>query len=530
MTALGTHHGDTGPCDPGPCAGDELPVNPFLALRVAFGMLLGEDDFRVLMGNPRGKLMLHQAWQHGPGVVWGLPVGRHGDELRVGAGLGVDGLGREVHLESSWCLSLAEWAKAWIEAHPAEPDVEDAAASATGGDPALADRTYGEGDGHENSREDGHRYGNDHDDGHTHGHGHGSPGTHHPVPEQGSGDGDGDDGEPCPPVHRTLRAWVVAEFASCPDRPVPALADPCDVTRRHDDFSRIVESARITVREDPPPPWRPYRRVRILLGLAEPRLGDRADEEAHAMAEQVAGESAQDRTKALLDAFRWLAAKDVTDLAPEREEGEACPSWAPVTEDHAGILLAELTVGVTEYDGCVRIGDVEVDPYVRTPVLPTTTIQELACGLAPGLLGAAGEVDAGGPRVIPNLNWNEDKAGFSFKVTKPLVEGSAEPDSIEISSLSSHGYGWATDEVADVQVTPDGLTVVVDLDQPPAYETVRIRIHGTGPKPLYGRDPHVPLAGLAGGPPGGRHEGHDAVIAYQLPPSSRESAAGRTES
>lgn len=72
-----------GPCGPGPCGGDELPVNPFLALRVAFGMLLGEDDFRVLMGNPRGKLMLHNAWLHGPGVVRGLGVARDGDELRV---------------------------------------------------------------------------------------------------------------------------------------------------------------------------------------------------------------------------------------------------------------------------------------------------------------------------------------------------------------------------------------------------------------------------------------------------------------
>ena len=485
MTALGTHHGDTGACDPGPCAGDEPPVNPFLALRVAFGMLLGEDDFRVLIGNPRGKLMLHQAWQHGPGVVWGLPVRRHGDELRVGAGLGVDGLGREVRLESSWCLSLAEWAKTWIETHPAEPDGEGPAAG-----PAPTDRTHGEDDG----------------------------------------DGDGDDDEPGPAGHRTLRAWIVAEFASCLDRPVPALADPCDVTRRHDDFSRIVESARITVREDPPPPRLPYRRVRVLLGLAEPRQDDPADQEARTTAEQVARVPAGQRAEALLAAFRWLAAKDVTELAPEREQGEACPTWAPVTEDHAGILLAELTVEITEYDGCVRVGDVAVDPYVRTAVLPTTTLQELVCGLAPGLLGAAGETDAGGPRVIPaSLAWNEDMTSFSFKVTKPLAAGSAEPESVEISSLSAHGRGWATDEVDEVQLTADGRTVVVDLDQPPAYETVRIRIHGTGPKPLFGRDPQVPLAGLVGGPPGGRHEGHDAVITHHLPRSARESAAGRTE-
>ena len=47
----------------------DLPVNPFLALRARFGMLLGEDDFLTLMGNGRGKLMLHNAWLHGSGVV-----------------------------------------------------------------------------------------------------------------------------------------------------------------------------------------------------------------------------------------------------------------------------------------------------------------------------------------------------------------------------------------------------------------------------------------------------------------------------
>ena len=56
------------------CGGDGPPVDPFQALRVAYGMLLGEDDFRVLLGNPRGKQMLHAAWLHGSGVVWGMPV------------------------------------------------------------------------------------------------------------------------------------------------------------------------------------------------------------------------------------------------------------------------------------------------------------------------------------------------------------------------------------------------------------------------------------------------------------------------
>ena len=91
----------------------DLPVNPFLALRARFGMLLGEDDFLTLMGNGRGKLMLHGAWLHGSGVVHGYRVGVDADTkartytLRVTSGLAVDGLGRELYLGGDWCYDLA---------------------------------------------------------------------------------------------------------------------------------------------------------------------------------------------------------------------------------------------------------------------------------------------------------------------------------------------------------------------------------------------------------------------------------------
>ncbi|MFD0270382.1 hypothetical protein ACFVGY_28050 [Streptomyces sp. NPDC127106] len=443
----------SGPCGPGPCGGEELPANPFLALRVAFGMLLGEDDFRVLMGNPRGKLMLHNAWLHGPGVIWGLGVARDGDELAVLPGLALDGLGRELDLEARWCLSLTQWARDWAEQHPTEP-----------------------------------------------------------TPE---------------PVARTAEAWIVAEFASCPDRPVPALADPCDVTRRHDDFSRTVETAAVTVRSRPPEPWRPYHRVRVLLGLDEAGEGDAAGREALREAAEVARVPAHLRAPALLAAFRRLAAADATEQAPRCEEGDACPPRAPVTEEHAAVVLARLTVAFTEYDGCVRVEEVRVDPSVRTAVLPTTTLQELACGLAPGLVGAVPEADAGGPRLIrDSLAWSREHTVLTFDVTAPLAPGCAEPGGVEITSLSDTGRGWATDDVAGIGISAHGRRVRVDLDQRPAYETVRIRIRGTGPTPLYGDAPRAPFAGPAGGPPGTLDEGHDAVVTVHLP---RGTAPERTE-
>ncbi|WP_086839424.1 hypothetical protein [Amycolatopsis kentuckyensis] len=86
-----------------------LDVDPFTTLAVHFGMLLGVSDFQVLAANPRGKAALHQAWQHGKGVVWGFPISVDGADLVVGPGLGVDGLGREVRSGSRMCLDIRAW-------------------------------------------------------------------------------------------------------------------------------------------------------------------------------------------------------------------------------------------------------------------------------------------------------------------------------------------------------------------------------------------------------------------------------------
>ena len=86
-------------CDCDNCRSGDLPSNPFLAPRVTHGMLLGEDDFATVIGYPRGKHQLHQAWLHGSGVVWGYPVRNAGlYELKVGPGLAIDGIGRELLL------------------------------------------------------------------------------------------------------------------------------------------------------------------------------------------------------------------------------------------------------------------------------------------------------------------------------------------------------------------------------------------------------------------------------------------------
>lgn len=107
---------------PAPLAAS-LEVDPFTSLAVHFGMLLGVSDFQVLAASPRGKLALHQAWQHGKGVVWGFPVRVEPDsvELTVGPGLATDGLGREVASAVDLCLDVRAWLDEQVQAGTVTP-------------------------------------------------------------------------------------------------------------------------------------------------------------------------------------------------------------------------------------------------------------------------------------------------------------------------------------------------------------------------------------------------------------------------
>jgi hypothetical protein len=103
----------------------ELPADPQCAPNYHFGMLLGVADFRAEQGFHVGRLRRHQRLLHGSGVVAGYPVTYQAQdqELRVGAGLAIDALGRDLVLEVPQCVSLPLW---WL-AHRAEEAFADIA-------------------------------------------------------------------------------------------------------------------------------------------------------------------------------------------------------------------------------------------------------------------------------------------------------------------------------------------------------------------------------------------------------------------
>jgi hypothetical protein len=443
--------GCQGDCADGSGGGTVLPNTPFEALRVAYGMLLGEEDFRVLMGHPRGKLMLHQSWLHGRGAVWGMAVEDQEDQLKVGPGLAVDGWGRELRLTSSWCVSVSAWAQRWLDDQAGLVDCETV----------------------------------------------------------------------------TVHTWIVAEYDACDGRSVPALADPCDVNRRHDDYSRTYEGCRITMADKPPSTLDAYRRVRMLLGLRE-LTGDAAGHDVRDALDDLRHHSGQERAEVLLGHFRRLAAKDESELRPLDEEGDDCPPLPPVPEEEAGVVLAEVRIGIRAKAGCATVVSVEADPWVRPVLLPTQLIGELTCGLAPGLLGDP--LDAGGPRLIrSSVDWLDDNSQLVFSVTKPIAPGSQE-GGVEVSSLDDDGHGWSKKKIKDIHLSSDRRTVHVFLDGPPRFATARVLIRGTGRTSLFGEDPRVPFAGVEGGPPGTTDDGHDAVITERLPSSPAYPSKGSDQS
>jgi hypothetical protein len=455
-------------CDCDNCRGGDLPANPFIAPRVTHGMLLGEDDFRVLVGYPRGKHLLHQAWLHGTGVIWGYPVGSTGLwELEVGPGLAVDPMGRDLIHEACERLDLR----------------------------AVRDRAIA-------------------DD---------------RLEETSSKDAD------C----RTARVWacVVAEFDGCLSSPVPTLADPCDVTRSYDDYSRVLERARIDIRLgrcpdlDDCPDSRtggPYHRVRVLLGLDAVGEDDEAGEEAQQARARVL--TAAHPARALECELAEMACRDAIDLRPETEPGEHHLGLFPTADEDPAVVLAQVLIKLRDRDGCWEFdGPVQVRECVRSTLLPTALVTALTCGLAPGLLDPSAAGSAEGPRVDgTGIELSPDRKKMIIPVTSALVPGTV-PGSVEVTTLTADkGDRWVVEDIYDAAYDPDwgnspGGAIVVRLayslaERPPGA-LVRVRVCGTGGKPLMGADPLAPLAGLVGGPPGTQHEGRDAVWTFRTTPT-----------
>jgi hypothetical protein len=436
----------------GGCHDADLPQDPFLALHAASGMLLGEDDFRVLMGNPRGKLMLHNAWLHGRGIVWGCAVvGGATGQVEVSPGLMQDGIGRELMLRRPRSVDVRGWARTHL------------AALATGAEVPA-----------------------------------GSPAT----------------------SSSTLTAWLVARFATCLTCAVPTVADPCDLTRRHDAFSRVVETVELLITADPPPAEQSYPRLRMLAGLQE-RQGPQGAEVAAALA-RVAALPEAERRDAMCDEIRHLALHDTNERTPGADPD--CVGDHPVSADDPGVVLARLCIEVNRAGDCVDVGQVDVVGCVAPLLLDTQTISDLLGALAARSVDGDSLGDVGGPRLVDITVAPESDSVIVVRLTAPVQAESWDGGAVVVSSLSDHGRGWSREAIRDIEAVDGGATLRVRLEDRPRHRRVRVLVRGTGPTPLIGREPAVPFAGRRGDPAGTEFMGNDAAVMLTLPGRSQRSA------
>jgi hypothetical protein len=395
--------------DCGTSDGGSLPADPFTALRFHFGMLLGVDDFEVEQGFHHGKQRLHNAWLHRDGVVWGLGVEVKEGEVRVEAGLALDGAGRELHLDDPACVSIT----AWYEQHAAD----------VGG------------------------------------------------PDEG-GDVEFD-------------AYVIARYATCPMRPVPALAEPCAGSTSETAYSRTYETVDLRLVPGPPPdaPVAPYHRLRVLFGLEAPTLP--ADQPA--LDARTAALAAADRPAAFLAALDELAVLDTIDLQPAAQPDEPATRY-PALED-AGVVLARIT-GIRlapsgdDGTGWTLVDGSTVDYSGRRSLLATQAIQELLCGPE----GVTGGVTFDPAQVA----FDTGASTVTLVATSPLDADTVTTDQFAVTTLDG---GWTAQKVKKAELDGAGTTVTLTLDALPAGKTIRLLAYGTGPTPILGTD----LAPLGGG-------------------------------
>lgn len=106
---------------------DDQLAEPLRRVSYEAGMMLGLEATRDEQAYHRRRLTRHQYWLHGFGTLAGMRVSMTPDshenasdsledlQLRVGPGVGIDGLGREVMVHENHCIRLAQWLAAQPE-------------------------------------------------------------------------------------------------------------------------------------------------------------------------------------------------------------------------------------------------------------------------------------------------------------------------------------------------------------------------------------------------------------------------------
>jgi hypothetical protein len=401
-----------------------LPVDPYTALRIHFGMLLGVDDFETEAAYHRGKMRLHNAWLHGHGVVWGLNVSADtaSGEIRVERGLAQDLAGHELHLDAQACVSVGTW----FDAH----------------------------------RNDAGFVFQETNNGNTV-----SFNAH---------------------VAMRFRACQARQVPALSD-PCGGSQTSTAYSRVVETVELLLVPGQDPDPTNPPPP-RPYHRLRLLFGLDDPVSGsaeDAAIVNARTAIEQQAG---TDEPAGYLDALRNYAALDSADLTPATETETGMALLFPAPDDTPVVIGNVTGITLQKSGGAWQLATANASIAGRRTLIDTATIQELLCGPAfvAAAVGAAPPPPIPtGPQVSP-ASVSLSGQTITLSVTPALRMASVTQQAFAVTVFGA--TGWQSVAVDQAQLDGTGMLVTLTLHSTPAGDLLRLIAFGTGQTPLLGND------------------------------------------
>jgi hypothetical protein len=279
---------------------------------------------------------------------------------------------------------------------------------------------------------------------------------------------------------------IVACYANCLDRPVPAIAEPCAGDASDIAYSRICETVALGLvrhlaeTQDEAPSS--YHLLRLWLGLEEAArdadgnlpVDDQWLLDALAAVQAQPAEQQQAARQALLREVLARAVAATSPFAPELESNEAA----------ACLALGRLRGVLVTADGenwKLAIDAVELG--ARASLLPTGLVQDLLLAEPPGAPAAAG------PVLRPE---GASLAGDTLLLVfnQQLASASVATDAFAVSEFDTT-QGWQSFTLAAPaydESDPAAPTVTLPLDRTPAGQRLRITVIGSGSKPLLGHN------------------------------------------
>lgn len=284
---------------------------------------------------------------------------------------------------------------------------------------------------------------------------------------------------------------IVACYANCLDRPVPAIAEPCAGDASDIAHSRICETVTLGLRrhvaaETPAQPGS-HHLLRMWLGLeaaardpeGNPLPDDQWLIDRFATIQALPADQQEAARRTLLAQLIARATAATSPFAPDLGADQL-----GANDSAACLTLARLSGVRVSADGenwKVAIDAVDFAP--RTNLLPTSLLQDLLLAEPPPAPAAAGPVLlVDGASVAGNT--------LTLVFNQTLAAASVASAAFAVSEFDST-LGWQafTPGAASYDESdPEAPTVTLPLDRAPSGQRLRITVIGTGNAPLLGKN------------------------------------------